>query len=289
MLDGLDALLALQRFGTVSEAATRLRLTQSAVSKRIRALQDELGYRLVEPDGRRLRLTGQAIDLLERARPLVADLRELKTPGESGGPSRFSLAVADSIAASWGPGVVRRALAGASGIAVDLHSHRSVLVIESVRLGRYHVGLCTDPRGALDLIHHPLVEEPMVLVNSGCGAKPDGKSPLISIEASSAAWDAVEPLLRAHHRRLLQRELVPVESFSAALQMIRAGFGDGLLPLGLALEMRLDRGCYRALSGVKRPVSLLTRKTINGLAGFRLLRDRLATAATAYFSEKRGR
>jgi DNA-binding transcriptional LysR family regulator len=289
MLEGLDALLALQRFGTVSEAATRLRLTQSAVSKRIQALQDELGYRIVEPDGRRLRLTDQAIDLLERARPLVADLRGLKAPGRSGAISRFSLALADSIAASWGPGVVRRALAGASGIAVDLHSHRSVLVIESVRLGRYHVGLCTDPLGAPDLIHHPLVEEPMVLVNSGCGGKTDGKSPLITIEASSAAWDAVEPLLRTHQPRLLQRELVPVESFSAALQMVRAGFGDGLLPLGLVLEMRLDRGSYRALSGIRRPVSLLTRKTINALAGFRLLREQLTKAAAAYFSQTRGR
>ena len=39
MLDGIDALIALDQFGTVSEAATRLRLTQSAVSKRIQALQ----------------------------------------------------------------------------------------------------------------------------------------------------------------------------------------------------------------------------------------------------------
>ena len=284
MLEGLDALLALQRFGTVSEAATRLRLTQSAVSKRIHALQDELGYRIVEPEGRRLRLTAEAIDLLERARPLVADLRGLKSPGGSGAISRFSLALADSIAASWGPRVVRRALEGASGIAVDLHAHRSVLVVESVRLGRYHAGLCTDPLGAMDLIHHPLADEPMVLMNSGGAPKSDRKSPLITIEAHSAAWHAIEPLLRAHHPRLLERELVPVESFSAALQMVRAGFGDGLLPLGLVLEMRLDDRCYREVAGVRRPVSLLTRKTISGLGSFGVLRERLGRAVRAYFS-----
>lgn len=284
MLEGLDALLALQRFGTVSEAATRLRLTQSAVSKRIHALQDELGFRIVEPDGRRLRLTAQAIDLLERARPLVADLRALKAPAQSGSISRFSLALADSIAASWGPRVVRRALEGVRGIAVDLHAHRSVLVVESVRLGRYHLGLCTDPLAATDLIHHPLADEPMVLVNSGAAGRSDRKSPLITIEAHSAAWHAIGPLLRAHHPRLLERELVPVESFSAALQMVRAGFGDGLLPLGLALEARLDEDSYRELPAIRRPVSLLTRKTINGLASFRLLRERLARSAEEYFS-----
>ena len=34
MWDGIDALIALGKFGTVTEAATRLRPTQSAVSKR---------------------------------------------------------------------------------------------------------------------------------------------------------------------------------------------------------------------------------------------------------------
>jgi len=49
MLEGIDALIALERFGTVSEAAVRLRLTQSAISKRIQALQRTVGFRLVEP------------------------------------------------------------------------------------------------------------------------------------------------------------------------------------------------------------------------------------------------
>jgi hypothetical protein len=35
---------------------------------------------------------------------------------------------------------------------------------------------------------------------------------------------------------------------------------------------------------VKRRVSLLTRKTINQLAGFGLLREQLTRAATAYFA-----
>src|ERR1051326_4465309 len=97
LLAGIDALIALQRFGTVSEAAARLRLTQSAVSKRLRALEDELGYRIVEPAGRKLRLTARAVDFVEQARPLVAALRSLRTPREIGGISHFSLALADSI------------------------------------------------------------------------------------------------------------------------------------------------------------------------------------------------
>jgi DNA-binding transcriptional LysR family regulator len=286
MLDGIDALLALERFGTVSEAAVRLRLTQSAVSKRIQALQQAVGIRLVEPDGRRLRLTAAGADFLERARPLVADLRGLMTPAREGGPAAFSLALADSIAASWGPAVIGRALQELGGITVQLHAHRSVLVVESVRLGRYHLGLSTDMPASRDLIHYPVVEEPLVLVNSGLSAKPARGRPLISIEHGSATWRAVEPQLRSRHPQLLARPLVPVESFSATVQMVKAGFGDGLVPLGIAIEMKLDRRSWREVSGVQRRISLITRKTVNQLAAFGLLRERLVREAARYFGAK---
>jgi DNA-binding transcriptional LysR family regulator len=287
MLDGIEALIALEKFGTVSEAATRLRLTQSAVSKRIQALQQAVGFRIVEPDGRRVRLTSQGVNLLERARPLVAELRALTTPVEIGSLTNFSLALADSIAASWGPAVVRRALQSLPQINVELHAHRSVLLIESVRLGRYHIGLCTDPLTAKDLIHYPLVDEPMVLIRSGLSRKVQHTAPLISIEPSSATWRAIEPLIKQHHPELLRRQVIPVESFSAAVQMVKAGFGDGLAPLGLAMEMGLDRRCYRVVPAIKRRVSLLARKTIHQLESFARLRDHLTQAAAMYFAKGR--
>ena len=38
----------------------------------------------------------------------------------------------------------------------------SVLLIENVRLGRYPIGLGTDAPATRDLIHYPVVDEPMV-------------------------------------------------------------------------------------------------------------------------------
>jgi DNA-binding transcriptional LysR family regulator len=146
MLAGIEALVALQKLGTVSEAAIRLRLTQSAVSKRLQALQHAVGFKLVEPDGRKIRLTSEAIGFLEQAAPLVAELRGLTKPVQSGSVTHFSLALADSIASSWGPRVVRVALQGLRGISVDLHAHRSVLLIEYVRLGRTTLGCVRIPR-----------------------------------------------------------------------------------------------------------------------------------------------
>src|SRR4051812_48745117 len=105
-LDGIEALAALAQYGTVSEAATRLRLTQSAVTKRLQALRRSVHFELLEPDGRRLRLTENALSLVERARPLLADLRALIEPPPERGTTSFSLVMSDSIAGAWGPEVL---------------------------------------------------------------------------------------------------------------------------------------------------------------------------------------
>jgi DNA-binding transcriptional LysR family regulator len=283
MLDGIEALIALEKFGTVSEAATRLRLTQSAVSKRIHALQNTVGYKLVEPHGRRVRLTASGLRLLERARPLVADLRALATPADGQTVASLSMVMADSIAASWGPAAIRRALKDLPGVALDLHAHRSVLLIESLRLGRYHIGLSTDIATARDLIRYPVIEEPMVLVNCGCVRKASNERPVITIEPGSATWRAMDAVMRKDHPELYRRHRIGVESFSAAVQMVRAGFGDGLVPLGLARALKLDARCYRPVDGLVRKVALYTRKTVSQTPTFTRFRDALTREVIASF------
>jgi DNA-binding transcriptional LysR family regulator len=282
-LDGIEALAALAQFRTVSEAATRLRLTQSAVTKRLQSLQRSVDFPLLEHSGRRLTLTDEACVLLERARPLLADLRALTVPSAAQSASTFSLAMSDSIAASWGPQVVARALTDAGRVQLELHVHRSILVIENVRLGRYQVGLVTDVPAQKDLIHYPVIAEPMVLVRADGGGRGRRGMPLITIEPMSLTWRAIEPLIRARHPELLERRLTRVESFSAAVQMTKAGFGDALVPLGLVREMKVRSRSIRVLTQIERHVTLLTRKTVNQNEGFRRLRDALQAAARRHF------
>jgi DNA-binding transcriptional LysR family regulator len=283
ILDGVEALSALQRWGTASEAATRLRLSQSAVSKRLQSLSREVGFAVTEPHGRRLEITPAGLELLERARPLLASLRELALQPASQSPSLFSLALAESIAASWGPWVVADAMAGLTDVRVELHAHRSVLLLEAVRLGRYHIGLSTPASTPPDLLQVPLIDEPMAWVRSGLQRQSSDR--LITIEPSSATWRALEPRLRLYPE-LQQLERVPVESFSAALQMVRAGFGDGLVPLGLVLQSELPGHSYDVLPALARPVSLQVRKTVHHLDRFASLRDALVEATSRWFSRR---
>lgn len=61
----------------VSSAALRLGITQPALSRQIRDLEGELGVRLFDRVGRRLRLTPEGQDLLRRCHALLADVDAL--------------------------------------------------------------------------------------------------------------------------------------------------------------------------------------------------------------------
>ena len=63
----LTVLRAIARYGTVTAAAAAVHLTPSAVSQQVRQLGRELGVPLLEPQGRRVRLTQAARGLLQRA------------------------------------------------------------------------------------------------------------------------------------------------------------------------------------------------------------------------------
>jgi len=181
---------------------------------------------------------------------------------------------------------LRRVLGRQRRVRVDLHAHRSILVIESVRLGRYDAGLCTESQSAKDLVQHHVVDEPLVVVPSGLASKWDPDLPLITIEQTSATWRAVLPLLRSHQPALLARDLVFVESFGAVVQMLRAGFGNGLLPLGLARDMNVPRRSIRPLPNVVRRIALFTRKSLHQEPWFVAFRDELSRQAEAQFVER---
>jgi DNA-binding transcriptional LysR family regulator len=72
-LHHLRAFVTIADAGGVGPAVARLHRSQPALSRQIRALEDELGLRLFDRIGRRLRITADGEDLLRRSRRLLAD------------------------------------------------------------------------------------------------------------------------------------------------------------------------------------------------------------------------
>ncbi len=90
----LQVLRAVQHHGMVTSAAEALHLTPSAVSQQIRQLSRDVGVPLLEPHGRRVRLTAAAHVLLDHADALYVRWEQAKAElaahaeGE-GGPLRL--------------------------------------------------------------------------------------------------------------------------------------------------------------------------------------------------------
>jgi DNA-binding transcriptional LysR family regulator len=74
--------------GTVSRAAALLRITQPALSRRIEALQNELGLRLFDNRGRRLLLTSEGKEFLRHSRALLAQAETVLATGRALGDGR---------------------------------------------------------------------------------------------------------------------------------------------------------------------------------------------------------
>ncbi len=282
MIEGLEALIALERTGTISEAAAQLRLTQSAVSKRIQTLQNEVKFAVIEPDGRRVRITAKGQALIDQARPLISELKNLRHLQVVNQLTQFSIGISDSIAASWGPRLIRLAAKKEKGIQFNMHVHRSTLVEENVKLGRYHLGLCVSSALDKNLVSETISEEPMVLLANRFDANIPSTN-LITIEQNSATWKAVgDRILK--HAKLKDFELTYVESFSAIVQMVQEGFGHGLVPIGVALTMGAPKKAIQLLlPNIRREIKLISRKSISLLPEIQSFQRSLITTSKELF------
>lgn len=74
----LEHWLALADTGSFSRAAEKLHITQSALSRSIQALEEDLGGALVDRVGKKNELTPLGRSVLERARRIVHEAQELK-------------------------------------------------------------------------------------------------------------------------------------------------------------------------------------------------------------------
>jgi DNA-binding transcriptional LysR family regulator len=74
----LEHLLVLAETGSFSRAAEKLFITQSALSRSIQSLEDDLGSRVLDRLGKRNELTPLGRDVVSRARHIVRDAAELR-------------------------------------------------------------------------------------------------------------------------------------------------------------------------------------------------------------------
>ena len=83
----LESFVAVVEQGSLAEAARRLNLTSAAVAQRIRALENEIGVRLLFRSGRTVRPTQSGAAILVHARDFLGHVRDLKSIAANDAPS----------------------------------------------------------------------------------------------------------------------------------------------------------------------------------------------------------
>jgi DNA-binding transcriptional LysR family regulator len=247
----VEAFLAVGTFGGFRRAADALRVTQPAISARIKALEDSLGVTLFDrsraglalsPAGRALRPHAeQLLHALALARQAVHDL------GPSSGGA-VTIAAALSICTYLLPDVLKRFQAAHPKTLITVRSGHSKEVLGMVLGGDAELGLARS-------LHHPEVEtvslreDPLVLVSAPAGAmaragrarlEEVASQPLILFDRGSSDWTLSHGLFR--RAGLVPNVVLEVESIEAAKRMVERGIGLAFLPqLAVGREIRRRR------------------------------------------------
>lgn len=88
-LDQLEAVVVIAEEGTLLRAARRLHISQPPLTRKVRALEDELGVSLFERSVRGMRPTPAGEALLSRARGILGAVEEAReVVGQAQRPDR---------------------------------------------------------------------------------------------------------------------------------------------------------------------------------------------------------
>jgi DNA-binding transcriptional LysR family regulator len=264
MLENLETLVTLSKTGTMMETATVLKISQSAVSKRIAALERYYDRPLIERHGRRVALTHHGTRLVEKVTPLISELRSVFLEDRALRKGKIIMGVSEAILASWGPRLFALVQRRMPEVEFTFHAQRSPVVLDRIRSGEYMLGICTgSPDADTDLQSEVIRREAMVILPAGLEPIEyciGDELSVITIESRSGAWRSIEDDMR----RLKLHRRVSLESFFSVAQMALAGFGHGLVPEGVArtLGVHEDQRISLRGAGLHRPVRFVARKSM---------------------------
>lgn len=167
-IPALHAFLAVADSGSFSQAAVHLGLTQPAVSKRIRQLEQNLGATLFDRIGRRIRLTEAGRILAPRARQIVSaaeDSRRLvaNLSREVTGPLVFG--TSHHVGLHRLPETLRDYRRRYPDVQLDIRFLDSEAACAAVAKGELELAVVTLPRAPEpELVVVPVWDDPMALV-----------------------------------------------------------------------------------------------------------------------------
>ncbi|UNB52068.1 LysR family transcriptional regulator ArgP [Mycolicibacterium sp. YH-1] len=234
----LAALAAVVETGSFDAAAATLHVTPSAVSQRVKALEQRVGQVLVRRE-RPCTVTAAGVPLLRLA--AQSALLEAEALAELGGgdatSARIALAVNADSMATWFASVFERLDSVLFDVRIEDQDHSARLLREGTVMGAVTTERAAVPGCRVQSLgvmrYIPAAATAFVQ-----RYLPDGFTARAAAQAPSIAWNRDDALQDMFLRKLFRRQLTPpthfvptAEGFGAA---VRCGLGWGMFPEQLA-------------------------------------------------------
>jgi DNA-binding transcriptional LysR family regulator len=247
-IDQIETFLAVSTFGGFHRAAEALRISQPAVSARIKALEESLGVKLFVRSRTGLTLSDAGKTLKPYAEQLLktASLaRQAVHEERPGSAGPLQIASALSISVYFLPDVLKRFQRAYPNIQIEIRSGHSKAVLDMVLGEEAEIGLARS-------LQHPEVEtvslrdDPLLLVTHSKHRREGARRakleqvanwPLIFYERGSSDWTLTSGLFR--RAGLVPNVAFEVDSIETAKRMVERGLGLAFLPqLAILREVR---------------------------------------------------
>lgn len=271
---GLQAFVSIAERGSFRAAASHLNLSQTALSHRIRKLEESLGTPLLLRTTRQVSLTAAGTALLPRARRIFEELGAAIDEARvdpSEGDEQVAVGCLPTVAAHCMPAVIGAFAKRHPNIRVRVHDNSASEIADKVQSGEAEFGVTIVAANRWDLELKPVVKEPFVLVShrsmplagaaSLTWAQLQGQ-PLVRVSAETGNRILIDDALGARRETLTWR--YEVQRVITAISLVRAGIGYAIVPQ-LALG-GVDAGDLVAVPlrspAVSRTLGIITRKNL---------------------------
>jgi len=158
-LDQLEALLWISKLGSFRSAARKLRLSQPAVSSRIRELESELGVSLLDRSRHRPRVTAEGVDVLRHAEQMIGLAENFRARfGERDRlPKSIRMGAADSFALTHLSALLARLTELHPRTHIDLEIGFSTNLNRKLQAGELDIAFLTSPTASASVCVEPLL------------------------------------------------------------------------------------------------------------------------------------
>jgi DNA-binding transcriptional LysR family regulator len=222
---------------SVSRAAEKLHITQSAMSSRIAALEEELGVLLLDRRDRQFRLTVGGMRFFSHSQRLLALQREIRSEmGMGGRKVSLRIGAIESVLHSWLLEWVQHMRKTDPDFELELSVETTPVLVDQVKRGALDLAFAALPSSGESLRSRALPPMQMVFVGHRDLHRKRRYSladlagqDLLTFQRGSQPHVALIDLFR--EAAVPMPRVHAISSISAMVQLIEGGFGVATLPL----------------------------------------------------------